>query len=93
MKIKTFEEYLEEEIKGWKHAHSDIMRSRAEVGKNVTLHKLTKDGKESGMHDAKKSFRSEEEAIKHHENIKNLNPNKKISHNLYVNGEMKRVLN
>ena len=87
----TFKEYLEEAIKGWKHAQSDIMKHRAAAGKEVRLVKLKKDGSESGMHDATKMFRSEEEARVHHENIKKLNPGKNISHNLYVGGKVEKL--
>ena len=44
------------------------------------------------MNDATKVFRSEEEAIKAHNNIVKLNPNRKISHNLYVDGKLVKQL-
>jgi hypothetical protein len=44
------------------------------------------------MHDAAKSFKSEEEARKHHENLIKLNPGKNIAHNLYVDGKHKEAL-
>jgi hypothetical protein len=86
-----FKQYLEEAIKGWKHAHSDIMKFRSSQGKEVHLHKLKKDGTESGMHDARKSFKSEEEARAHHENIKKLNPKSNIQHNLYVGDKVEKL--
>jgi hypothetical protein len=88
----TFKEYISEEIKGWKHAHSDIMKARsvaADASNNVAIHRLKADGGESGLHDARKSFRSEEDAHAHIANIKKLNPGKKINHNLYVNGQLR----
>ena len=67
-------------------------KSKKEAGRTVHLHALKKDGVESGMHDARKSFDSEDEAVKHHERIKALNPKKQISHHLYVNGKLVRSL-
>lgn len=86
----TFKQYMAEAIKGWKHAHSDLMKMRASKG-DVHLHKLKNDGTESGMHDARKSFKSEAEARAHHENIKKLNPTKKIAHNLYVGDKVEKL--
>ena len=86
---------FKESIKGWKNAHSDIMKIRgkaAEQNKSVTLTRLKKDGSESGMHDASKSFSSEEEAKRHHKNLVDLNPSKNIAHNLYVDGKHKETL-
>lgn len=86
---------LDEAIKGWKHAHSDIAKARAaasSASNNVKLVRLRKDGKESGMHDATKTFKSEDEARAHHANMVKLNPGKNIAHNLYVGGEHKEVL-
>jgi hypothetical protein len=87
----TFKDYLEEAIKGWKHAHGDIAKMRASAGKEVRLVSVKKDGSESKMHDAEKRFKSEEEARAHHENIKKLNPNRSIAHNLYVNDKMEKL--
>ena len=83
---------LEEAIKGWKHAHSDIMKSRANSSKSVHLHLLKKDGKESGMNDARKSFSSEKEAEAHHKRVHELNPGKKYKHNMYVDGKLVKTL-
>jgi hypothetical protein len=80
-----------EAIKGWKHALSDMMKHREESGKDVHLVSLKKDGAESKMHDAKKSFRSEGEAREHHERVKKLNPNRNIAHNLYVGGKVEKL--
>lgn len=93
--VKESAEDLEEAIKGWKHAHSDIAKARsaaAAANNNVKLVRLKKDGKESGMHDAIKTFKSEDEARKHHANMVKLNPGKGISHNLYIGSEHKDVL-
>jgi hypothetical protein len=85
------EKGVAEGIKGWKHAHSDMMKNRAESGKDVHLVSLKKDGTESKMHDAKKSFKSEEEARAHHKRVKELNPNRTIAHNLYVGGKVEKL--
>lgn len=97
MKNDFNEEVLDEAngIKGWKHAHSDIMKFRrqnANAANSVELVSLKKDGNESKMHDAKKTFRSEDEAIRHHKNVRELNPTRNVRHNLYVNGEFKGML-
>ena len=92
--MKTFKQF-NEVIKGWKNVHSDlakIRRSQSDASKEVKLVALKKDGKESKMHDAIKSFSSEEEARAHHDNVKKLNPTRGIRHNLYVGGEHKGVL-
>ena len=88
--MKTIKE-ITEAIKGWKHAHSDIAKSRAAQGKDVVLHSLKKDGTESGMSTARKNFRTEAEARAHHENMKKLNPTRKIMHNLYVDGKVEKL--
>ena len=87
----TFKDYFVEAIKGWKHAHSDIMKHRASQGKEVVLHSLKKDGSESGMHDARKTFKTEAEAREHHDRVKKLNPNRQIAHNLYSNGKVEKL--
>lgn len=94
-KLAKEEVQVDEAIKGWKHAHSDIAKSRAaasDASKSVHLHVLTKAGKESGMHDARKSFSSVADAEKHHENIHKLNPGKSYKHNLYVDGKLVKTL-
>jgi hypothetical protein len=91
----SFKEYVSEAIKGWKHAHSDIAgmrRASSDAAKSVHLHVLKKDGTESGMHDARRPYASEEEARAHHEKIKELNPHRKYSHNLYVDNKLVDVL-
>lgn len=85
-------EELDENIKGWKNAASDISKMRAAKGKDVKLVRVKKDGTENKMHDATKMFRSEDEAQKHHDNITKLNPKSKIVHNLYVDGKHVKVL-
>ena len=81
---------IEEQIKGWKHAHSDIAKirsARSESGKTVHTVKLNKSGVESKMHDAKRTHSSVEAAERHHEQIKGYNPTRSIAHNLYVDGK------
>lgn len=82
-------------IKGWKHAGSDITKARREASnaaKSVKLVRANKDGSESGMHDATSHFSSEEEAHKHHHNLRSLNPTRNIRHHLYVDGQHKGIL-
>lgn len=91
---KTFKQ-LQEAIKGWKNAHSDLMKIRQDRNKqddNASLVRLNKNGSESKMHDAKKTFKSEEEARAHHEKLKKLNPGQNIKHNLYINDKHNSVL-
>lgn len=83
---------LDEQIKGWKHAASDISKMRAAQGKNVKLVSLKKDGTESKMNVATKMFRSEDEAQEHHDRVTKLNPKSKIRHNLYVDGKHVKTL-
>lgn len=86
---------LREAIKGWKHAGRDIQRmrtQRAAEKHTARLVSLKKDGTESRMHDAAKTFPTEAEARAYHANIVKLNPGKNIRHNLYVNGELVGVL-
>jgi hypothetical protein len=83
---------LDEQIKGWKHAASDLSKMRAAKGKNVKLVSLKKDGTESKMHDATKAFGSEEEAQRHHDRVTELNPKSKIRHNMYVDGKHVKTL-
>jgi hypothetical protein len=83
---------LDENIKGWKNAASDISKMRAAKGKDVKLVRLKKDGTENKMHDATKMFRSEDEAQKHHDRVTELNPKSKIAHNLYVDGKHVKTL-
>ena len=83
---------LDENIKGWKHAASDISKMRAAQGKTVKLVSLKKDGTESKMHDATKMFRSEDEAQEHHDRVTKLNPKSKIVHNMYVDGKHVKTL-
>jgi hypothetical protein len=88
----SFKEYILENIKGWKNAHSDLMKHRAAKNKSVTLVSLKKDGNESQMSTAIKQFTSETEALEHHSRVTNLNPTMNIRHNLYVDGVLKSTL-
>ena len=88
----TEEAEIDEQIKGWKHAASDLSKMRAAKGKNVKLVSLKKDGTESKMHDATKAFGSEEEAQRHHDRVTELNPKSKIRHNMYVDGKHVKTL-
>jgi hypothetical protein len=86
---------LHEAIKGWKHAHRDLvkMRSdRAAAQHTAKLVSVKKDGTESKMHDATKTFPTEAEARSYHEKIVKLNPDRNIRHNLYVDGKLMHML-
>lgn len=90
----TFKQYLQEAIKGWKHAHSDLQKIRKAISdseKQIKLVSLKKDGTESKMHDAVKHFKSEDEARSYHENVKKLNPNRSIAHHLYVGDKVEKL--
>jgi hypothetical protein len=89
--MKSYREFSED-IKGWKHAGSDISKHRAGKGKDVTLVSLTKSGAENKMSTARKTFRSEAEALEHHNRVKVLNPKSKIAHNLYIDGKFVKNL-
>ena len=81
---------MDEAIKGWKNAASDIRKVRSaasDAKKSAVLVSLKKDGNESGMHDAKSYYASEEEARNKHDSITKLNPTRKIRHNLYVDNK------
>lgn len=86
---------LQEAIKGWKHAHRDLtkMRSdRAAAQHTAKLVSIKKDGTESRMHDAAKTFPTEAEAREYHARIVKLNPGRNIRHNLYVDGNLVHML-
>ncbi len=85
---------VSEEIKGWKHAQSDLMKARSkasDAAKGVKLVALKKDGNESKMNDATKAFKDRAEAIKHHNNMVKFNPTKNICHNLYCDGKVEKL--
>ena len=87
---KMHESEVDEDIKGWKHAGKDITKSRLQASnqaKSVRLHRVNSNGEESKMHDASSYFNDETEAREHHNRMVKLNPNKKIKHNLYVDGK------
>lgn len=67
---------VNESIKGWKNAHSDLAKFREKSGQasKYKVHKLKKDGQLSGMHDASNYFSTEEEAHKYIQRVKDLNP-------------------
>lgn len=91
MKIKE----LQEAIKGWKHASSDLVKMRAATkaaGQHVKLVSLKKDGTESRMHDATKTFDTEAQAREYHDRIVSLNPGKTIRHHLYVDNKPPEIL-
>jgi hypothetical protein len=92
MKIRE----LQEAIKGWKHAASDIAKMRktkSDAAKQAKLVTLKKDGSESKMHDAVSYFNSEQEARDRHASIVKLNPGRIIRHNLYMDNKFVEVLN
>lgn len=89
----SFKDYckLDEAIKGWKHAHTDIIKSRAAASaaaKPIQLRRLTSKGVESKMSSTEQSaFSSHEDAQKHVDNMHQMNPGKKFSYNKYVEGK------
>jgi hypothetical protein len=86
---------IDELIKGWKHAGRDISASRAaraEDAKSVKLVSLRKDGEESGMHDAASKHDSVEAALAYHQRLVDLNPKRRIAHNMYVNNQFDKAL-
>jgi hypothetical protein len=88
--LKNHNIQVSEAIKGWKHAHSDIMKHRADQHNEampVRLVRLNKDGKESGMHDATKHLSSISAAHEWHQNIVKLNPGKHVAHHVYHQGQ------
>ena len=82
---------LMEAIKGWKHAHSDLAKWRAQARaatQPARLVRLKKDGSESKMHDAVSTHSSAQAALDHHNRMVGYNPTRNIAHNLYVNNEL-----
>lgn len=69
------------------------MRSdRAAAQHTSKLVSIKKDGTESLMHDAAKTFPTEAEARAYHARIVKLNPGRNIRHNLYVDGKLMHML-
>lgn len=65
---------------------ADIRKARqakSNATKTVWLHRLNKDGNESGMADARTYFNTEVEAKEHHDRLVKLNPKKHIAHRMY----------
>jgi hypothetical protein len=86
MRIKE----LQEAIKGWKHAGSDLMKHRAQkaaAGHSAKLVRVKKDGSESKMHDATSTYATEKEARDKHAYWVKINPGRQIQHNLYVDDQ------
>jgi hypothetical protein len=69
-------------------AISRMRTQRAAQSHEAKLVSLKKDGTESRMHDAAKTFPTEAEARSYHAHIVKLNPGKQIRHNLYVNNQL-----
>jgi len=92
---EDFEEFVNEQIKGWKNAGRDLEKWRQDKkdeARSFKLVSLKKDGSENKMHDATMHFDTEKQALDHHERLTRLNPNKKIRHNMYVDGKMVKTL-
>lgn len=86
---------LQEAIKGWKHAHSDISKMRADraaQSHQARLVSLKKDGTESKMHDASSTYPTEADARRRHADLVKMNPGRNIRHNLYVDNKLVGVL-
>jgi len=69
-----FKARVNEEIKGWKNAHSDMAKHRAGSSHTVKTHRLKKDGTRSGITDAVKTHKDADAARAHVANFKKLNP-------------------
>ena len=54
---------------------------------DVWLHRLNKDGTESGMRDARRYYNTKQEAISHHNHMVDVNPGREIAHNLHMKNE------
>jgi hypothetical protein len=92
--IDLFEEITDEEIKGWKNAHSDLNKMRqlkSNDAKSIKLVRLKNDGSESKMHDSTKMFNSREEAEAHHARLVSLNPTRSIRHNMHHDGKITQL--
>jgi hypothetical protein len=86
---------IPEAIKGWKHAQSDLAKWRAgkkSASQPVKLVSVKKDGNESKMHDAVKTFDTQDQALEYHKRLIGLNPGRNIKHNLYVDGQLVQLL-
>lgn len=86
---------LMEAIKGWKHAHADLVKmraARAAEGHEARLVRLKKDGTESRMHDAVSTYPTEQDARNRHSQLVKMNPGRDIRHNLYVDNKLVTVL-
>jgi len=91
----SFKEFLDENIKGWKNVHSDLMKSRQQdrdLKKEHKLVRLNKDGSERKTSEATFRFNSKEEALAHHKKMQDLNPNSKIKHHYYEGSELRDKL-
>lgn len=64
------------------------IRAAGKTGPSVHTVALKKNGEENKMHTAKSTHSSVDSAKQYHERIKAYNPNKKIAHNLYVDGKL-----
>lgn len=86
---------LQEAIKGWKHAGTDLTRmrtARAAEQHEAKLVSVKKDGTESRMHDAVSTYATEAQARAKHAALVKMNPHRNIRHNLYVNGKLMQML-
>jgi len=55
---------------------------------NVWLHRLNKDGKESGSHDARRYYKDKAAALTHHNHMVDANPGKEIAHHLHMKTDL-----
>jgi hypothetical protein len=54
---------------------------------NVWLHRLNKDGNQSGMRDAVTYFSKPKDALRQHKAMVGYNPGQEIAHHLYIRGD------
>lgn len=88
--MSKYQEYLDEAIKGWKHAGSDIARARLQAGnesKPVKLVGLKKDGSENKMDSATTYYSDKKSAMDKVKYWQDINK-KEMFFNLYEDGKL-----
>lgn len=92
-RMKDFGEWVRKHLRDQlgEDLNSDLRKARIakKLAKSaVWLHRLNKDGTESGMHDAKHHYDSEDQALAGHKYMVSINPGKLIQHHLYSTSGM-----
>lgn len=90
--ITAFFDWIEEQLQHvTEDLHSDLMKARkkrSDDAKTVWLHRLNKDGTESGITLAKQYFNSPEEAVAAHNHMVDANPGRTIEHNMHSSNDL-----